>query len=637
MRWQQLRPLIAALLAAAMPILDACNGPGRNPSGGGGGGGGGGGTPSPFYMAGKANAAAAVSAGRIGLSSFPGTGATPDLFDLVVVDSAGLTASKPASGGTWLPMASVAQWTVTPGSGQASDWAPRYLVYAQLPITGGTSDAPLYLLDLAHTASSSLPTAGTVFSTASTVSSSICNFGQASGLVLNDLSSPLHSWVTLRVAGTDQSCASMQNQTIAIPLTAGPTTAPLALGLTEPVEAIHGADGSLSGAIELVHILTSNAGTQKPTLQLADVNLNPLGAIGTSQPMSGTGNTSALNPDFQSLGVADGSQVFLYRDASNVMAISLRSSATAVTLFTLASTSSFTGDTLQSGRALFDADGTTAYVAVNNNGGSSHVVRIDTSVTPPTATTVASETTAISIQLVGVTATTGYLVYSVGGQPGLKAIPKTASAGTALSVTTLGLSQTFDAIPPVIIGDAVYYTVLNNSGTGLYRQLYSATFSSGGVSAPLPFAAPGGGCTVMIRPIYASSVSTTGTPPFGSALLATASSFCQSSGATLAYAGAQLLNLDTSGNATAAGTLPRMNAQLSNPPPGSATAFPRVDAAYFFGGPSSQTPVDGPLQGGLPALLELDGINGQSDAAIDIEMFEAGSTAAPTRLTTNLQ
>ena len=633
MRWRQVRPLIAALLAAAIPILDACNGPGRTPSGGGGGGG----TPSPFYLTGKANAAAAVGAGRIGFSSFPGTGATPDLYDLVVVDSAALTASKPAAGGTWLPMASVAQWSVPPGSGQATSWAPRYLVYAQLPIAGGTSDAPLYLLDLAQTATSSLPTAGTVFSSASTVSSNICNFGQSSGLVLNDLATPSRSWVTLRVAGPDTSCSSIENQTIAIPLTAGPTTAPLALGLTEPVEAIHGTDGSLSGAIELSHILTSNAATQKPTLQLADASLNPLGAIGTSQPMAGTGNTGALNPDFQSLGIAAGSQVFLYRDASHVMAISLRSPATAVTLFTLTATSPFTGDTLQPGRALFDVDGTTAYVAVNNNGGSSHVVRIDTSVTPPTAISVATEAAAINIQLVGLTATTGYLVYSVGSQPGLKAIQKTASAGAALSVTSLGLSQTFDAIPPVIIGDAVYYTVLDNSGTGSYRQLYSATFSSGGVSAPLPFAAPGSGCTVMIRPIYGSSVSTTGTAAFASALLATGSSFCQSASATLAYAGAQLLNLDGSGHAAAAGQLPRLNAQLPNPPPGSATAFPWIDASYFFGGPSSRTPVDGPLQAGLPALLELDGTNGQSDSAIDIEMFAPGSTAAPTRLTTNLQ
>ncbi len=636
MRWERIRPLIAALLAAAVPILDACNGPGRNPSGGGGGGGGGG-TPSPFYMAGKANVAAAVSVGQIGFSLFQGTGATPDPYDLVVVDSAGLTASKPASGGTWLPMASVAQWTVTPGSGQANSWAPRYLVYAQLPVTGGTSDAPLYLLDLAHTGTSSLPTAGTVFSTASTISSSICTFGQASGLVLNDLETPSKSWVTLRVAGPDQSCASIENQTIAIPLTAGPTTAPLALGLAEPVEAIHVADGSLSGAIELVHILSSNVATQKPVLQLADANLNSLGAIGTSQPMAGTGNTSALGADFQSLGITIGSQVFLYRDAANVMAISLRSSATAVTLFTLASTSSFTGDTLQPGRALFDADGTTAYVAVNNNGGSSHVVRIDTSVTPPTATTVVTETTAINLQLVGLTATTGYLVYSVGGQPQLKAIQKTASAGTALSVTSLGLSQSFDAIPPVVIGDRVYYTVLDNSGTGSYRQLYSATFNTGGVSAPMPFAAPGGGCTVMIRPIYGSSVSTIGTPAFGSALLASGSSFCQSGSATLAYASAQLFNLDGSGNATAAGQLPRLNAQLSNPPPGSATAFQWVDAAYFFGGPASQTPVDGPLQAGLPVLLELDGATGQPQPAIDIEMFVPGSAAGPTRLTTNLQ
>lgn len=614
------RPLIACLLAAV--ALNGCNGNGQESNSTGL-------TPGPFYMSGKADVSA--STGQIGFFTNP-VGVSADPFDLVVIDPASTNVNKVAPGGTWLPMASVSQWSSTAGSGTATNWAPRFLVYAQE--SGGSLDAPLYLVDLGRTSSSTVPTVGTHFSTASTIASSICTFGQASGLVLNDYGTPSNSWVTFRVAGLDNSCNTLDNQTIAIPLSAGATFAPLKLGLVEPVESIHDATGKLTGAVELVHIQASQVGTTPPSLQVADAGLNVLSAIGTSQAMLGTGNTSA-NGDFQSLGVAIGSGFFLYRDAAGVMAINLASPAVATTLFTLATTSP--ADQLQSGRALFDSDGATAYVAVNNPAGTSYIVRISTTSSVAVATRVVTDAAAASIQLVGLTATTGYLVYQVGGSGGLRAVPKAMSNSTTpLSVTTLTATQVLDPAPAVVLGDTVRYTVDDSSGN--YRQLYSATFSSGGVSAPTAFVATGGGCTVMIRASYANPVSTTASPTYGSALLASGSSFCNSTDAALAYSSAVLSNLGSNGGVSAAGQLPTLAAQNMSPPPSNAaTALRWADANYFFGDPGAAAPVDGPLQTGVPALLELDGATAQSVTAIDIEAFTPGSTTSPVRLTKNLQ
>jgi len=626
MRRPRYRPLVASLLAAAVV---ACDGPGL-------GGGNSGLPPGPFYISGKANVAGA-SSGQIGFFS----GAAADSFDLVVVDPSGTSVNRVAAAGTWAPMATVSQWTTVSGSGLASKWGPRYLIYAQLATPSASSNAPLFVLDLARTSTSKLPTAGTLFSTATTVTSALCSSGQGSGLVLNDYVTPPNSWVTLRVAGADNSCDTLDNQTVAIPLTAGPSTAPLALGLSEPVEAIHDTNGALTGAIELVHILPSDVGTKSPTLQRTDAKLSVVGPIGTSQAMQGTGNTSAVAgaADFQSLGMAVASGVWLYRDALAVRAISLASPATTSLVFTLGTSTSGPSDVLQTGKALFDSDGATAYVAVNNASGASRIVRINTSAVAPTATTVVTETAATSIQLVGLTASTGYLVYAVAGQPGIKATPKSASNSTSpLSVVSLNASQQLDTVPPAVVGESVYYTLDDSSGGATApRQVYSATFSSGGVSAPVAFSAATGSCAVMIRPIYPSAVSTTATPAYGSVLLASSASFCQAADQALAYAHAMLISVDSKGSVAQAGQLPQLQAQLSNPPANSATALQWVDFGYFFGEPGIAAPVDAPLQSGLPVLLELDGSTAQSAGAADIESFLPGSTIGPIRLTQNLQ
>jgi hypothetical protein len=203
---------------------------------------------------------------------------------------------------------------------------------------------------------------------------------------------------------------------------------------------------------------------------------------------------------------------------------------------------------------------------------------------------------------------------------------------------TLGASQQLDTVPPAVLGDRVYYTIQDNSGgTSLYRQLYSATFSSGGVSAPAAFATDAGRCSVMVRPLYPTLVSTIGTPAYGAVLLAASSNFCQATSAALAYAGATLISLDVSGNATQAGQTPPLAAQLGNPPANSSLALQWVDAGYFFGEPGIAPPIDGPLQSGLPALLELDGLNAAAATTVDIESFIPGTATAPIRLTQNLR
>jgi hypothetical protein len=617
------RPLVASLLAAA--VL-GCDGPGL--------GGGGGLTPGPFYISGKAN----IAAGSTGQISFY-SGTASDSYDLVVVDPAGTGVNRVAAGGTWAPMASVSQWTTVSASGQASNWGPRYLIYAQAAATGGSTDAPLLLLDLGRTSATAIPSTGTRFSTVTTVTSKLCTFGQASGLVLNDYVTPSNSWVTFRTAGSDNVCNTLDNQTIAIPLTAGASTVPMALGLAEPVEAIHDANGALTGAIELVHILPSDVGTKLPTLQLADAKLKVTASIGTSQPMQGTGNTTAdTTADFQSLGIAPVSGVWLYRDALAVRAIRLGAPATTDLLFTLGTSTFGASDVLQTGKAVFDSDGTTAYVAVNNASGTSYIVRINTTAASPTATTVVTETAATSIELVGLTATTGYLAYATAGQPAIKATPKTASNSTApVTVAALTASQQLDTVPPAMLGDAVYYTLDDNSGgTNPARQAYSAAFTTGGPSAPAAVSATGGSCSAMIHPVYPTEVSITA-PAYGSMLLARSASLCQASGQALAYANAALISVATNGTATQVGQMPQLEAQLSNPPANASTALNWVDFGYFFGEPGMAAPVDAPLQSGLPVLLELDGSTAQSAPVADIESFLPGSTSGLIRLTQNLR
>jgi hypothetical protein len=642
-RWQPFRLLIAAVVGLA--LIDGCNGPGIGPVNGGGSGGssGGGGpglsTPGPFYVAGKANAASG-SPELIG--TFVGPAST-DAYDLVVVDPAVTTVNQVAPAGTWVPMASVSQWT-SAGSGMASNWGPRYLVYAQLPNGTSSQDAPLFILDLARTSSTKLPTTGARFSTASTLTSNLCAVGQGSGLVLNDYVTPSRSWVTLRTPGPDNNCGTVDNQTIAIPLSAGPNTEPTSLGLTEPVEAIHDTNGVLIGAIELMHILPTDIGTKAPTLQMTDGNLGVLGAIGTSQAMQGTGNTTSGGlGDFQSLGVTATSGVWLYRDASSVRAISLASPKTTYLLFTLAASTSTSGpDVLQSGRALFDSDGATAYVAVSNGSGTSYIVRIDTSVTPPTATTIVTETAVTSIQLLGLTSTTGELVYLTGGQTNtfqqlptsIQAIATNASSTTVpLTVVSLGATQQPDTEPPAVVGDSVYYTIVDSSGgTTPYRQVYAATFGSGVVSAPSAITFSNGSCAVMVRPVYPNPVATTGTPPYASVLLASGANLCQSSDTALAYSGAMLISRDVTGNAATVGQLPQLTPQSN-----SGLALQWVDFGYFFGEPAVAPPIDSPLQSGLPVLLELVGSTSLSVPAADVETFLPGSTIGPIRLTKNLQ
>jgi hypothetical protein len=629
-------PLLFGALAGAA-VLHGCNGPGLSRGSTSNAGA----TATAFYASGKAGLATA-SPSSIGLASFAGAGAAADPYALVVMDPTSTAVTIPvntiAPAGTWLPLASVSEWTAI-GNGLAADWAPRFLIYAQRTTSSTGGDAPLYLLDLGKTSGSNLPTEGVRFSTASTVTSGLCNFGPSAGLVLDDWPTPVNSWVALRVAGLDGSCSSVENQTIAIPLAAGADTAPMALGLTEPVEAFHNADGSLAGAIELVHILTSEIGSKAPTLQLADANLKVTGAIGTSQPMQGTGNTSGNGQaDFQSLGITE-SGTWLYRDASSVMAINLASPAKTTALFTLTGSPPL-GDVLPAGHALFDPNGSVAYVAVSNASGTSRIVRMDTSLSPPVATTVVAETAAASIQLVGLTATTGYLVYVAGSQPAvLKAVPKTGSNVAApLIVSTLTLAQTFDAVPPALVGDLVYFTVDDSTGgTHPYRQLYSSTFSTGGASAPVAFASNVTACAVLVRPYYATPQSMTAPPVYGGILVAESPSFCLASDAALAYANAQLFTRDASGTTLASGQLPQLGAQLSNPPPNSATALQQVDFSYFFGEPGATAQLDGPVQSGTPTLLELDGATAQPSPAIDIELFTPGAGVGPTRLTQNLR
>lgn len=627
MRRRVLPILIAAMAAAA--ALHGCNGNGNLTGKSNVGA-----TATAFYVAGKAGVAS-TSPGSIGLASFGSSGTAADPYSLVVADPAGgTTVTTIAQGGTWLPMASVSEWTGI-GSGLMSNWAPRFLIFAQMSATN--PDAPLYLLDLGKTPGSTLPGLAVRFSSASTVSSSLCTYGAGAGLVLEDWPMPQNSWVTLRVAGSDGSCSSVENQTIAIPLTAGSSTAPMALGLTEPVEAIHASNGSFTGAIELVHIQTSQIGTASPTLQMTDANLKVTGAIGTSQRMQGTGDTTAGSADFQSLGIT-ASGVWLYRDGPNVMAISLGAPATATVLFTLTGTAPL-GDVLPSGHALFDPNGTVAYIAVSNSSGASRLMRINAAASPPTATTVVQETTATSIQLAGLTANTGYLVYATGGQTSLiKAVPKTGSnVATPLTVDTLTVSQTVDVVPPVVVGDTVYYTLDDSNSANPARQLFYSNFTSGGASAPITFAAAGSGCAVLVRPFYASPLSTTAAPVVGSVLIAQSTSFCVSSGAALAYANAQLFTRNASGTTVGAGQLPMMAAQLSNPPSNAATAFDNVDFSYFFGSPGTTAFLDGPVQSGMPTFLELDGATSTPIPAIDVEVFTPGAGLGPTRLTQNLR
>jgi len=156
-------------------------------------------------------------------------------------------------------------------------------------------------------------------------------------------------------------------------------------------------------------------------------------------------------------------------------------------------------------------DGAMAY-GVDNATAGSYVLRIDTSTNTLTATQ-ARDVTATAISLVGVTLTSNNLVYLVNDRSAIKSVLKSNLTQTttlkALTATQsidplIGFSGAPPSAPPVafLVGDAVYFTVADTSGTLPSRPF---TCSSTAAACRQPAAAVGSRpvsvpCSVWLRP-----------------------------------------------------------------------------------------------------------------------------------------
>jgi hypothetical protein len=602
MQRQLRRPLLLAVAALAGIVADGCGGSANTAGGGGGGGGGGFGTNAgAYFVSGRANRSTTNNTIQF-FGQSAGLGSPADGYDLVAADSSGNASPVIAAGGSWLNLATVSEWTAA--SGTATAWATRFRVYA------GT-DSLLHVVDLgAPSGSSVAKVAATQLSTAST--SIICP--AESPYVVDDYALASRSWVVFRINGPDDNCGTPDDRFEAIRLNAAPTDAPTALtqsstsvsggtDFVQPVETLRDGTGKVTGVLELVHPPVSNTNglivpLAPPTLQLADANLANPKRIGSQ--IAGLGLSAGGSGDFRSLGVARGSNVWLYADTTVIMAIVNPAGlpTSSVTVYT-----PLQGDVLQQS-VVFDPDGTTAYLAFSNLTTGSYIVKVDTTVASPAGVQiVADATTTSAINVIGATSTN--VIYAMADGSALKAAPKSGTSSTAPTViaalaSPLALSGTWQV---AIVGDTVYYTV-DGTSTPL-SQAYSAAAGTSSITST----AIGSGSAVLGAAL-ASPVSTVAPAANASAIIATglqATSGTLLEGATISGYGS------TGASAVTYGSL----------------------AAVANGYDSSTTLSDGPLQTGLPAFIELSG-NSNGTTAFDLEFLTLG-TAGVKKLTNNIQ
>jgi hypothetical protein len=542
-------------------------------------------------------------------------GAGPSPFGLIAIDPANPpppftvdTSNPMEAGGTVLPLATVSEYFPN-GAGSASGWGTRYWVYAK--VTSASSPGLLYAVDLRE--STTPPAAPTpVQLTSGTISGmKLCS---TAPVVFDNYRSANLSWILFHVLGPDVNCGTLDDQYLAIQLSMGPTSTALSLGQLEPIEATYDGEGTITGYLAINHPPVSNgAPTTAVPLQHLDTNFKVI-ATPALPNLVGTGLDIA-GGDFLSLAVSG--SIWLYLDSSGIYALNFSTGAVSPPIVTLGA-----GDTVN-GRAV--VDGTKAYVAINNATSGSEIVQID--LTNNAMAAVARDTTLSAIRLVGVTS--GALVYfgtTTGGVTNLRsAVKSTLVANSTPLNNALTATQSVDALmgpnngyastspTPVafVVGDTVFFTVADTApgSTGFAKQAFYVAINSSGT--PGATTAIASNVSAVLGAVAPSPISTSGSANTGALVLTMGSN--AASGATA-----------PGGAAFAAGGTPATTASLGLY---SATGLPVTtvvgslgSTALGSGGGPLTEPVyavaldAGPVQAGMPAMLQLTGTAGGQPA-----------------------
>ena len=633
MRKQLRRSLFAAAFAGT--ALTAC-----------GGGGGITGSPAPapgspppppppvagsYFLAGRAGGTVAPQANvpfsdlQVGTSAFALEYVDPTSWPLAFNVTSGTNQLE--AGAIGLDLVSVSEYFASGVT--ATAWGTRYRVYAE--VTPAAPGGLLYALDLRK----STPTQANP-APAQRLSSAIVT-GNGAQLPLCSTRPTLFdnyalaslSWIVFHAKGPAGNCGSLDDQYYGVQLNMTSAVAPKSLAQLEPVEAWYDASGSIKNYLAINHPALDGSGNPVGNIPLQQLDTSFASAKTLVTTLTGKGaNFGGSSGDFFSLGISPGN-VWLYWDNTGIYAVNLTTGAASSAIATLA-----TGDSVQ-GRAVFD--GAMAYVAVDNATAGSYVLRIDTSTNTLTATQ-ARDVTATAISLVGVTLTSNNLVYLVNDRSAVKSVLKSNLTQTT-TLKALTATQSIDPLmasggappsaPPVafLVGDAVYFTVADTSGT-FAKQAFYVLFNGSGVPATAAAVGSTPSVSAVLGVVAPSPVPTSGPVASNGALVLTGgNNYTGAPGtAAFAYGGPSTSACTNTTPATAAslglysgtGTLTATYGALSSTGPVSSLplCFPIVGVALN----------GDPVQAGMPAaMLQLYGTDGTGAGSDDIAVFSSAT------------
>ncbi len=637
MRKELRRSLFAAAIAGV--ALAGC----------GGGGGGGSPAPSPapspsptpppppppsagsYFLAGIAGGAASAGTPIPFADLEPpadptGGGQAPSLYGIQFVDpvnqpvpyDVGQGKVQLAPGGTALPLATVSEYLVSGSSITA--WGTRYLVFASA--TSNISGL-LYAVDLRKSGTTPANPAPVQLSSATVAGAQLCS---TAPVVFDNYAAAKLSWIQFRVLGNDHNCGTLDDKFAVFQLSMSSTTAPVSLGpinQVELVQAIYNASGTITGFVAINHPATDPT-TGFPigpvTLQQYDATLlKPPTNFAT--PLAGTGH-DVTSGDFLSLGITSGN-VWLYWDYNGIYSLNLGTGA-------ISQIQALTGGDRVDNGAVFD--GANVYVPIDNtNGAGTWILQINESTLAPTSGP--RDTTLATIRLVG--ETTGALVYfgTTAVAPivtNLLSAPKSnLTRNGGMLNNLLSGNQTIDSLmglgaaaTPVafLVGDTVYFTIADSSATsstGFAKQAFYVTMGSNG--APGPTNAVANSVSAVLGAVAPGSVPTSGTVTnVGALVVSMGANALPAFSGTTGGADFEIGSGGASPTLVTSGSLDLFNASgAAGPHIGSlGTISPLTGNAVTL--PAS--PVywaalaSGPVQAGMPAMLQLTGSAGNSPA-----------------------
>jgi len=536
------------------------------------------------------------------------------------------------AGAIGLDLVSVSEYFASGGT--AIEWGTRYRVYAE--VTPAAPGGLLYALDLRKSTrfQANPAPAQRLSSTIVTGNGAQLPLCSTPPTLFDNYASASLSWIVFHAKGPAGSCGSLDDQYYGVQLNMTSAVAPKSLAQLEPVEAWYDANGSIKNYLAINHPALDGSGNPVGNIALQQLDTSFASAKTLVATLTGKGaNFGGSSGDFFSLGISPGN-IWLYWDNTGIYAVNLTTGAASSAIATLA-----TGDSVQ-GHAVFD--GTKAYVAVDNNTAGSYVLQIDTSNNTLTATQ-ARDVAATAISLVGVTSNN--LVYLVDDRSAIKSLLKSNLTQTTILKALAFPTQFIDPLMasggaspsarPVafVVGDAVYFTVADTSGTGgtFAKQAFYVLFNGSGVPATAAAVGSTPSVSAVLGVVATSPLPTSGpVASIGALVLTGGNNYTGAPGtAAFAYGGPSTSACTNTTPATAAslglyegtGTLNLTYGALSSTGAVSSLplCFPIVGVALNGDPVQARTPA---------AMLQLYGTDGTGAGSDDIAVF-SNSTLPP--------